>query len=256
VTIDPASLRERVQGHVRTHRLIEPEGEVTVLVSGGPDSSCLWHVLRELRYRVRALHVNHKLRGAESEADARYCAEAFGAEVVEVPGQGLSEAQLREQRYAVAADRLRATGHTASDQVETIVYRLVSSGATSGIKVRREDGVVRPLLCLWREETEAYCVSTGLEVRTDSSNRDTKRGLIRERVVPLLRELHPAAEANILAALREPELPRPVVRAVAELLASHEGSKRVDLGGGRVAVREYNRVWLPSRGTAGRSSPV
>jgi tRNA(Ile)-lysidine synthetase-like protein len=59
-----------------------------------------------------------------------------------------------------------------------------------------------------------------------------------------LRELHPAAEANILAALREPELPRPVARAVAELLASREGSKRIDVGGGRVAVREYERIWL------------
>ena len=69
-------------------------------------------------------------------------------------------------RYSFRADALRATGHTLSDQVETVLYRLVSSGRTQGIKVRREDGVVRPLLCLWREETEAYCRERGLEWRT------------------------------------------------------------------------------------------
>ena len=59
-------------------------------------------------------------------------ASVLGAEVVEAPGAGLGEAELRELRYAVAADRLRATGHTASDQVETILYRLVSSGTADG----------------------------------------------------------------------------------------------------------------------------
>src|SRR5205814_8722702 len=116
--------------------------EVTCLVSGGADSTCLWHVLRELGYRVSALHVNHGLRGAESEEDARFCAEHLGAEVVDGRG-GTTEDELRELRYSFAADRLRATGHTASDQVETVLYRLVASGNTKGIKVRREDGVVR-----------------------------------------------------------------------------------------------------------------
>ena len=59
--------------------------------------------------------------------------------------RGLAEAELRDLRYAHAPGRLRATGHTATDQVETILYRLVSSGNAKGIKPRREDGVVRPL---------------------------------------------------------------------------------------------------------------
>jgi tRNA(Ile)-lysidine synthase len=243
--VDPAALRRRVEGHIRAHALIEPGGEVTCLVSGGPDSTCLWHVLRGLGYRVSALHVAHGLRGDDSVADARFCAERLGARVVEAPGKGLSEAELRALRYSFATDRLRATGHTASDQVETILYRLVSSGTTTGIRPRREDGVVRPLLTVWREEAEAYCRAEGLPFRVDASNADTKRGLLREQVIPLLRRLHPAAERNVLAALDErPALPRPVERALAELLASREGSKRVDLGGGRVAVREYDRVWV------------
>ena len=234
-------MRARVEAFIREHDLIPPGGEVTCLVSGGADSTALWHVLRELGYRTSALHVNHLLRGADSDDDARFCAETLGAEVVERDGRGLSEAELREHRYAVAADRLRATGHTASDQVETILYRLVSRGAPTGMAPRRDDGVVHPLLPVWREETEAYCREHGLAFRVDATNPDTKRGLIRDRILPLLRELHPAADENLLRALDARETLPP---ALAELLAAPAGSKRVDLGGGLQAVREYDRLWL------------
>jgi tRNA(Ile)-lysidine synthase len=244
--VDTAALRARVEEHIRRRDLIPASGEVVCLVSGGPDSTCLWHALGALGYRVSALHVNHKLRGAESEEDARFCRERFAAEVVEAPPQGeVTEAELRELRYAIAVDRLRATGHTASDQIETILYRLATSGTTSGIRVRREDGVVRPLLTVWRAETEAYCESENLPFRLDPSNEDTIRGLIRREIVPALRRLHPAADENVLRVLEAPgKLPRPIEKALLELLASREGSKRVDLGDGRVAVREYESVWL------------
>ena len=244
--MESAALRARIEEHIRRHDLVPANGEVVCLVSGGPDSTCLWHALGALGYRVSALHVNHRLRGAESEEDARFCRERLHAEVVDAPPtEGGSEAELRELRYAVAADRLRATGHTASDQVETILYRLATSGTTTGIRVRREDGVVRPLLTVWRAETEAYCEAEGLPYRLDRSNDDTVRGLIRREVVPALRQIHPAAEENVLRAL-EPAggIPRPIENALLELLASREGSKRVDLGSGRVAVREYESVWL------------
>ncbi len=184
-------------------------------------------MLTALGYRTSAVHVDHHRRGEESEEDARFCRDVLGAEVVDAPGEGLGEAELRELRYAVAADRRRATGHTASDQVETVLFRLVSSGRPTGIHARRDDGVVRPLLCLWREETEAYCRAEGLPYRVDSTNADTKRGLIRDEILPLLRRLHPAAERNLLLALEEPDrLARPLERALTELLASAEGSKR------------------------------
>jgi tRNA(Ile)-lysidine synthase len=244
--VESAALRARIEGHIRRHDLVPANGEVVCLVSGGPDSTCLWHALGALGYRVSALHVNHKLRGDESEQDALFCRERLGAEIVDAPPvEGGSEEELRELRYALATERLRATGHTSSDQVETVLYRLATSGTTKGIRVRREDGVVRPLLTVWRDETEAYCRAEGLPVRVDSSNADTLRGLIRREIVPALRRLHPAAEANVLRSL-EPAggLPRPMEKALLELLASREGSKRVDLGDGRVAVREYESVWL------------
>jgi tRNA(Ile)-lysidine synthase len=241
--VEGGALRARIEEHIRRHELIPAGGAVVCLVSGGPDSTCLWHALRALGYRVSALHVNHKLRGEESEEHARFCREQLGAEVVEAPGT--TEAELREARYSFARDRLRATGHTASDQVETILYRLATSGTTTGIRVKRDDGVVRPLLGVWRDETAAYCRAEAIPFRVDSSNPETARGLIRDRIVPALRLLHPAAERNVLASLEASErLPGPIERALLELLASREGSKRVDLGDSRVAVREYASVWL------------
>jgi tRNA(Ile)-lysidine synthase len=233
-------LLARVQDHIARHELLAPGGEVTVLVSGGADSTCAWHVLRGLGYRVSALHVDHRLRGDESDEDARFCRELMNAEVVDGRG-GMTEEELRTIRYGFATDRLRATGHTASDQVETVLYRLVTSGRPTGIKAKREDGIVRPLLPLWRSETEAYCRANGLGYRTDSSNSDTTRGLIRERILPLLREIHPAADENLLRALER----RPTLQpGLAELIASPMGSKRLDLGNGVQFVREYDRAWL------------
>jgi tRNA(Ile)-lysidine synthase len=243
-------VRERVQDQVRRHALIPSGGDVTVLVSGGADSTCGWHILRELGYTVRALHVDHGLRGAESDEDARFCRERLGAEVVDGRG-GRTEDELRRIRYSFAADRLRATGHTASDQVETILYRLASSGRPTGIKPKREDGVVRPLLPIWRDETEAYCNEHGLPFRRDATNDDTVRGRIRNEILPLLRTIHPAADENLLRSLERPT----VAPAVAELLASAAGSARLDLGSGLQLVREYDRAWL-ERGPVSLDRPI
>ena len=234
---------ERLEAFIRERGLIEPGGAVTCLVSGGADSTCLWHVLRELRYDVRALHVHHGLRGRDSDDDARFCRDALGAEVVEATGS--TEAELREVRYSFATDRLRATGHTASDQVEAVLLGLVASGSPQRIKVRREDGVVRPLLPVWRDETRAYCHERGLPYRHDASNSETKRGLIRDEILPLLERLDPRARASLLSLADErPRLPRKLERTLADLLASRAGTKTADLGGGVRAVREYDAVRL------------
>ncbi len=236
---------ERVEKHIREHSLIEPGGNVTCLVSGGADSSCLWHVLGTLGYRVRAVHVHHGVRGTEADTDAEHCAKTLGAEVVRAPPAG-TERGLRELRYALTAHfGLRATGHTASDQVETVLYRIVSSGSTRGIRVCRADGVVRPLLTLWREEIEAYCRLNDLAWRIDSSNPSTKRGLIRDRLLPLLEELDPRARRSLLAlGASRPRLPRRLEASLVELLSSREGTRTVDLGEGIKGVRAYDTLRL------------
>ena len=235
----PERFRTLVERDIRRYELVPSGGEVVCLVSGGPDSTCLWHVLGALGYRVSALHVDHGLRGADSDEDARFCRELMDAEVVDGRG-GRTEDALRQLRYGFAADRLRATGHTASDQAETVLYRLVSSGAPGGIKRKREDGIVRPLLGRSRVDVEGYLRQEDVQFRVDTSNPETKRGMIREQILPLLLQLDPRAEAN-LARLAERRTMPP---EVAELLEAPIASRRLDLGGGVAVVREYDRVWL------------
>src|ERR1051326_9015645 len=95
--VDTDALRSRIEEHIRRYELISPGGAVTALVSGGPDSTCLWHALGELGYRVSALHVDHGLRGEESDEDARFCRERLG-------GQGV------DRRGGPTADELRRNG--------------------------------------------------------------------------------------------------------------------------------------------------
>ena len=214
---------------------ISPGGAVTALVSGGADSTCLWHVLRELGYAVTALHVDHGLRGEESAEDARFCREVLGAEVVDGRG-GATEEELREIRYSFARDPLRATGHTASDQVETVLFRLVSRGAASGSRRSAPTGSFGRSSELRRRRPRPTARRRPL-VSDRHVEPGDEEGLIREQIVPLLQELHPAAERNLLALLddRDP---------LHELLTGTNVTRRLDLGGGTTAVREYDSVWL------------
>lgn len=210
----PASL---VYARARQEGLLRPQRPVVVLVSGGRDSTCLLEVAVAVcgSPAVAALHVNYGLREAAAEDElhcARQC-ERLGVPLAvhrpERPAAGNLQAWAREERYG-AARRLAgprgaevAAGHTSSDQVETILYRLASSPsrrALLGMRPREGD-LVRPLLSTSREETTAYCRARGLSWREDDSNAADAfaRSRIRHELVPALRRVHPAAERNVLA---------------------------------------------------------
>jgi tRNA(Ile)-lysidine synthase len=185
--------------------------KVLVLLSGGRDSVCLLHKLRD--EDVVALHVNYGLRGEESDADEAFCralCDRLGIELHVVRAgkpSGNVQAWARELRYAeaerIAGDRLIAVGHTATDQLETLIYRLAASPGRRALLGMTSGRVLRPLLDLTREDTAAYCRAHGLAWREDSSNPTSARGLIREEILPALRQLHPNADANMLATLRQ-----------------------------------------------------
>ena len=222
-----SSVLERVAAHIEEHDMLTAGERVLALVSGGADSLCLWGVLRDLGHPVEALHVEHGLRGDRGCEDAAFC-ERLGAAVVHVSVAegGNIEARAREARYraarARAAGRPVATGHTLSDQAETVLYRLASSSGPRAVRAMRPvaGGVVRPLLCLTAAETRAWCAEHGLEPREDETNddREIRRNLIRHEVMPALQRVHPGAERNLA---RTAELLGELDDLLAELADGH-----------------------------------
>jgi tRNA(Ile)-lysidine synthase len=178
-----------------------------VLLSGGRDSVCLLDVAVRLGADAEALHVNYGLR-EDAAADEAHCAELCDALGVRLhvrhprDPEGNVQAWARDARYAEAVALARgdiAAGHTATDQAETVLYRLAASpGRRALLGMREREGrLIRPLLGVTRDETAAHCTARGLTWREDATNPASTRGRIRA----LLAQLHPAAEANILRTL-------------------------------------------------------
>jgi tRNA(Ile)-lysidine synthase len=199
---------------VRATGLLPDERPVVVMLSGGRDSVCLLDVAARLG-AARALHVNYGLRpdaGAD-EAQCRSLCARLGVRLeVERAGapEGNVQAWAREVRYAAAAgaaaadDALVATGHTATDQAETVLYRLASSPSRRALlgMAARDGRVVRPLLGVSRSETAAHCRARGLGWVEDASNDSDlyARGRVRGELMPALASIHPAAERNVVRA--------------------------------------------------------
>jgi tRNA(Ile)-lysidine synthase len=212
--VTPEELCERLRGEG-----LLGDGQVVAMFSGGRDSVCLLDVVVAVRgaEHVRALHVNYGLRGQHSDADERHCAELcarLGVELEVVRPQsqerepGNLHAWARELRYGAAMrlaqepDGIVAAGHTASDQVETILYRLAASPGRRALlgMAPREGRLVRPLLGVTRAQTTAYCEARRLAWREDQSNDNElyARARVRSGLTKALRAVHPAAEANVL----------------------------------------------------------
>jgi tRNA(Ile)-lysidine synthase len=213
----PRSLVARVADYCTRHDLLPSGAPVLALVSGGPDSTCLAHVLREIHDGpLPVLVVDHGLRpeaGAETESAAR-AMRALGLPVrVErlalEPGPGAPE-RARAARLAAArrvaaeegAARI-ATGHTASDQAETVLFRLArGTGRTGALGMApRRGALVRPLLCVSGAETRRWCAERGLSAVADPTNEDRRlaRARVRHDLLPALAAVHPDAERHVAA---------------------------------------------------------
>lgn len=221
------NVRDLVLDTIRRHTLLPAGCRTGVAVSGGPDSVCLLHILLELReqlgIQLAVLHLDHQLRGAESDGDAefvRHLAQRHGLDFhleragvaqlalghnLEQTARDVRRAFFRRLIASSVVDRV-ATGHTMSDQAETVLFRFVRGAGTAGIAgvlPRTEDGIVRPLLGASRSQVMEYLHANRLPYRTDRTNRD--RSLMRNRIrldlIPeLKRDYNPAIEQQLAQA--------------------------------------------------------
>jgi tRNA(Ile)-lysidine synthase len=255
-----ARVLERVTAAAREHGMFPPGERVLVAVSGGPDSLCLLHALvrvaRLLRVELACFHFDHRLREG-SGRDAEYVrrqARALGVpfllrRATGGPGRGESvEAWARAARYRALREaarevgaRVAAVGHTADDQAETVLLALLRGGgaeALSGMAPvsRGKEGValVRPLLEVTREETEAFCRALRLRPRRDPTNLDPAlmRGALRTRVVPLLegalgRSVRPALVRTASLLREDAEFLEALAAEAAHRVVSEEGGDRL-----------------------------
>lgn len=209
-----------IERAISAHTMLDGVAEVTVAVSGGADSVALLHAMLSLRetygITVYAAHLNHALRGAESDADAQFVSELchrwnvpLFAEKTDVAaiaaerGQGI-ELAARNVRYAflqrVAKGRI-ATAHTADDNAETVLLHITRGAGLNGVcgipPVR--GNIIRPLIYCTRAQVEAYCAEYALDYRIDSSNADLQyaRNRIRQTVLPQLRRINSGCVRNI-----------------------------------------------------------
>lgn len=227
------NLSQRVLDYIKRERLLPQGDTVLVGVSGGPDSVCLLHLLASLQtklgIKLHVAHLNHGLRGAEADADANYVSnlaqslklpftiESREVKALRSKGHLSLEEAARQVRYGFFSEMAKecgasrvAVGHTADDQVETILMNLVRGTGLRGLhgmaplsqwlsQSRFPLCVVRPLLEISRQETIAYCQEQGLSPRLDISNyspaflRNRLRGLL-----PQLESLNPAMRKAFL----------------------------------------------------------
>jgi tRNA(Ile)-lysidine synthase len=210
--------------------LIKKSDFIIVAVSGGADSVCLLHLLahHQSKPKLHVAHLNHQIRGKEADGDAQFVQDLARSldlpvtvETVNVPKlaeeKKLSlEDAARQTRYdflinlavKIKANKI-ATAHTADDQAETVLMRLMRGSGTTGLLGIPAQSqapspqplmIIRPLLNVWRKEVEEYCQQNHLDFRTDSTNKDTAilRNKIRLELIPYLKEYNPNIKETLL----------------------------------------------------------
>ncbi|MBL4930624.1 tRNA lysidine(34) synthetase TilS [Clostridium paridis] len=209
-------MKEKVTNYIYENKLINPGDKILVALSGGPDSVCLINLLIEMRdefnISVGAAHINHMLRGDEADADEEYVRKI--CELNNIPcyvkrvdinkvskEKGISsEMAGREERYNFF-DEIRtrylydkvALAHNSNDQAETVLMRLMRGSGLeglTGIKAKRDEIYIRPILSCERSEIENYCIEKGLNPRIDKTNLENiySRNKVRLELIPYIRE--------------------------------------------------------------------
>lgn len=203
--------------------MLDGFGCVAVALSGGADSVSLLHVLSVLAekygFSLRAIHVNHGIRGADADADERFCRELCGKmnipldvyhfdvpQIAAEQGKGLEECgrDCRYKCFEEIHNRYNcavATAHTLSDSAETVIMNIARGCGIAGVRgiPPKRGYIIRPLICASREDVEAYCLENSLQYVTDQTNFDTvyNRNRIRHEIIPQMKIFNPELMQSI-----------------------------------------------------------
>lgn len=252
---------KKIRNTAEKYNMIKSGDTVVCGLSGGADSVCLLLSLNqlsaEMNFALEAIHVNHCLRGEESDRDQQFCHDLckrlnipFNAVSCDVKGysekNGLScEEAARELRYGIFREysmgKLLATAHNADDNLETMLLNLIRGTGLKGIAgippVR--DNIIRPLIAVSRLEIEEYLQKCGQDFVTDSTNLtdDYTRNKIRHKIIPLMKELNGSlTETNV----RTAEVLRSENQFIDEAVS--EAVKNCRKDGIFIGLKEYNQV--------------
>lgn len=245
----------RIEDYISRNHLLEKDGKYLVALSGGADSVTLLWVLHELRYQIEACHCNFLLRGAESDRDEQFCVqlcEQLGIPLHRIHFDTRLYAEVHKESIELAARNLRyryfaqlkedveadgiCVAHHQDDTVETVLINLIRGAGIQGLTgISAKNGdILRPLLCVDRKEILAYLEEKGQDYVIDSTNLvdDVVRNKIRLNIIPMLKEINPAASKNIAQAAHHLEEANKMLSSI-----SICGEKSED-GTIRVAVQE------------------
>lgn len=210
----------KVSDFIAKHQLLSHDNLHLVALSGGADSMALLLIMQQLGYRIEAVHCNFHLRGEESDRDEEFVksvCERLNIPIHLIHFDTKEYASLHQVSIEMAARELRygyfrqlcqdigavsvCVAHHRDDAVETLLMNLMRGSGIHGLTgIRPKNGpIVRPLLCVSREEIEQYLLSIGQDYVTDSTNLidDVVRNKIRLRILPLLKEINPKVSENI-----------------------------------------------------------
>ena len=210
----------KVERYINKHKLLNPSELYIVALSGGADSVALLLLLKNAGFNVHAAHCNFRLRGAESDRDEAFCAELchrLGVELHRVHFDTREYAELHKVSIEMSARELRykwfeqlredigaagiCVAHHRDDSVETVILNMVRGTGVHGlVGIRPRNGyILRPLLCVSRDEIEGFLTSCGQKYITDSTNLEDEatRNKVRHHIIPELQQLNGKALENI-----------------------------------------------------------
>jgi len=253
---------------VEQNALFSKDDNILLAVSGGIDSVVMMHLFASSGFRFAVAHCNFKLRGQDADDDEKFVeklcrdhgvkfySKAFDTKKYATENGLSTQLAARELRYAWFEELLEKEGfdflsvaHHLNDSLETAIYNLTKGTGLAGLKgiSVKNDYIVRPMLFAKREQVEAYAKAQGITWREDASNQsdDYSRNLIRNRVLPILKEINPSIEKTFKSTEKRIAGSYDVLmNAVNDFKKKHVKKEGVDLFVNKEALRNVNIVVL------------